>query len=46
MASRSGATPVSSATRTNDFLALLSAPPHRTDLTVLGEAGLPADGRL
>ena len=28
-----------------DVLALLSAPPHRTDLTVLGGVGLPADGR-
>ncbi len=26
-----------------DVLALLSAPPHRTDLTVLGGVGLPAD---
>ncbi|MDI5964499.1 putative quinol monooxygenase [Streptantibioticus silvisoli] len=25
-----------------DVLALLSAPPHRTDLTVLGGVGLPA----
>ncbi|WP_256916611.1 putative quinol monooxygenase [Streptomyces hilarionis] len=29
-----------------DVLALLSAPPHRTDLTVLGGVGLPAGGRL
>ncbi|MFD8262672.1 putative quinol monooxygenase [Streptomyces griseoluteus] len=29
-----------------DVLALLSAPPHRTDLTVLGGVGLPADGRF
>jgi len=29
-----------------DVLALLSSPPHRTDLTVLGGVGLPtADGR-
>jgi len=28
-----------------DILALLAAPPHRTDLTVLGGVGLPADGR-
>ncbi|WP_246143373.1 putative quinol monooxygenase [Actinacidiphila oryziradicis] len=28
-----------------DVLALLSGPPHRTDLTVLGGVGLPPDGR-
>ncbi|MEU1518380.1 antibiotic biosynthesis monooxygenase family protein [Streptomyces sp. NPDC005811] len=28
-----------------DVLALLSTAPHRTDLTVLGGVGLPADGR-
>lgn len=27
-----------------DVLALLSAPPHRTDLTVLGGVGVPTDG--
>jgi quinol monooxygenase YgiN len=27
-----------------DVLALLSAPPHRTDVTVLGGVGLPTDG--
>jgi hypothetical protein len=30
----------------SDVLALLSAPPQRTDLTVLGGVGLPADGHL
>ncbi|MFF8945916.1 putative quinol monooxygenase [Streptomyces sp. NPDC014864] len=29
----------------SDVLALLSAPPHRTDLTVLGGVGLPTEGR-
>lgn len=29
----------------SDVLALLSAPPHRTDLTVLGGVSLPTEGR-
>lgn len=28
-----------------DVLALLSTSPHRTDLTILGRVGLPADGQ-